>query len=132
MLALLLLLVGCDTLFDTAVDCIDDDGPSFVQRQLAMPVLNQTYSEILTVRIDNEPFDDRFFYDFALEGALPEGIMASQRINGGRDLVFEGTATELGTFPFTVFVAVGGGGVDTSGLCFTSRSRNFELTVAPI
>ncbi len=132
MASLMSLLSGCDVLFDTAIDCLDDDGPTFVQRELAMPVLNQTYSQILTVRIDNEPFDDRFFYDFAVEGNLPAGITANQQVSGGRNVLFEGTATELGTFPFTVLVAVVDRGGDTTGLCFTSRSRNFELAVEPL
>ena len=125
-----LLLTGCDALIDLAIDCIDHDGPEFNQTLLVSPVLNQVYAETITVSIDNEPLDDRFDYEFSLSGVLPSGILTEET---GRRLIFSGTATELGQFRFEVFVEISNrNGNLASGLCFTTASRNFELTVLPM
>ena len=130
-----LALSGCDLLLDNALDCLDSDGPDFDTRELAMPVLNQVYNEILTARIENEPRDDRFDYRFELIGELPEGITWRQEVSLGRRVFFEGTPVELGTSEFTMLVAVEERdqfSQENSGLCFTSRSRRFILDVQPL
>jgi len=128
-----ILLTACDALIDNALDCVDSDGPEFDRRILASPVLNQVYNETLTVRINNEPLDDRFQYDFEILGEPPEGITITQEPGRGRRLFFEGTAVEEGTFELRIFVSVDSSGFETtSGLCFTNRSRNFELVVLPV
>ena len=139
-LVILMQLSGCDVLLDNAIDCLDSDGPEFSSRNLAMPVLNQVYSDELTARINNEPNDDFFFYEFEIEGALPAGITVRQRSSGDRRLIFEGTAIEQGTFDFTVRVSIDDPSElsgnpfspTTSGLCFFSRTRDFQLTVVPL
>ena len=128
-------LSGCDVLFDSAIDCLDSDGPDFDRRTLADPVLNQVYSEILIARIENEPRDDTFDYRFELLGQLPAGITWRQESPLGRRIIFEGTPTEIVTAEFTMLVAVDEGQLITttnSGLCFTSRSRRFTLDVQPL
>ncbi len=128
-------LSGCDLLLDNALDCLDSDGPDFDTRELAMPVLNQVYNEVLTARIENEPRDDRFDYRFELIGELPEGITWRQEEFFGRRAFFEGTPVELGTSEFTMLVAVEERDLfsqENSGLCFTSRSRRFILDVQPL
>lgn len=129
------MLAACDALIDNALDCVDSDGPEFDRRVLASPVLNQVYNETLTVRIENEPLDDRFLYDFEIIGEPPEGITITQEPGRGRRLFFEGTAIEEGTFDLRIFVAVDAPSSSfegTSGLCFTSRSRIFQLMVLPV
>jgi hypothetical protein len=125
-----MLLHGCDPLVDLALDCIDRDGPEFDKTLLASPILNQVYSETITASIDNEPLDDRFDYEFAVTGRLPAGIETSEI---GRQLIFSGTATETGDFPIQVSVEVShrNGNLD-SGLCFTTESQRYDLTVRPI
>ena len=125
-----LLLAGCDQLIDLAFDCIDRDGPEFNKTLLISPVLNQVYSETITVSIENEPQDDRFDYDFAISGQLPAGLQTQEL---GRQLIFSGTATELGDFQIQVSVEVShrNGNLD-SGLCFTTESQAYQLTVLPM
>ena len=128
-------LSGCDVLFDSAIDCLDSDGPDFDRRTLTNPILNQVYSELLTARIENEPRDDTFDYRFELIGQLPAGITWRQQAPLGRRIIFEGTPTEIVTAEFTMLVAVDEGPLVTttnSGLCFTSRSRRFTLDVQPL
>lgn len=135
LLPLLLTLSGCDVLFDSAADCIDSDGPTFNKRTLAQPVLNQVYSETVTASIQNEPRDDRFSYDFDVAGALPTGITWRQLAGSSRQVIFEGTPTELGEFQITLLVAVEEpflGDSANSGLCYTTRSRKFDLVVQPL
>lgn len=135
LLITVLALSGCDALFDNAIDCLDSDGPDFDRRVLAMPVLNQVYSEIITARIENEPGDDRFDYSFELIGDLPVGITWRQEEFFGRRVFLEGTPTELGSSEFTLLVAVeerDAFSQQNSGLCFTSRSRRFTLDVQPL
>lgn len=130
-----LALSGCDVLFDSAIDCLDSDGPEFDRRQLAAPILNQVYSEVLTARIENEPRDDRFDYRFELIGELPAGITWRQEGFSGRRVFFEGTPIELVTSEFTMLVSVEERDqftTDNSGLCFDSRSRRFILDVQPM
>ena len=124
------LLFGCEPLLDLAIDCIDRDGPEFNKTLVVAPVLNQVYSESITVSIDNEPLDDRFDYDFAITGELPTGIEVSEI---GRQLIFSGTATELGQFPIDISVEVShrNGNLD-SGLCFTTASQTYDLSVLPM
>lgn len=121
------LMAGCDQLIDLALDCIDRDGPEFNKTLLISPVLNQVYTETITVSIENEPLDDRFDYDFAISGRLPTGLQTEEI---GRQLIFSGTATELGAFQFQVSVEVShrNGNLD-SGLCFTTESQAYQLTV---
>jgi len=134
-LVALLAVGGCDVLFDSALDCIDSDGPTFDRRELAQPVLNQVYSETVTARIENEPRDDRFLYEFDVLGELPPGITWRQLAGSSRRVAFEGTATELGTYEITLVVAVDEPFLDdtiNSGLCYTTRSRRFDLVVEPL
>lgn len=129
-----LVLSGCDVLFDSAIDCIDSDGPDFDKRTLAVPVLNQVYSDVLTAKIENEPRDDRFDYRFELIGTLPQGMTWRQQEFLGRRVFFEGTPTEMVSTEFTLLVAVEERdefSTQNSGLCFTSRSRRFTLDVQP-
>lgn len=128
-------VTGCDALLDNALDCLDSDGPEFDKRTIETPVLNQVYQDVVSVRIENEPRDDRFSYDIRVQGSLPAGLIAEQVPSTGRQLFISGTPTELGMFSFTLFVAVENGVQgfsDTSGLCYTTRSRIFEVTVAPM
>jgi len=91
-------------------------------------VLNQEYIDNIVVSVENEPRDDRFIYNFTLlNGSFPEGISAQPT---GRRLVLSGTATELGTYQFSLNVEVDDGlTVAQSGLCFRNREREFTLFV---
>lgn len=116
-------LGGCDTV----LDCIDNDGPRFPSTLLESPVLNQVYSETVRVSINNEPRDDSFIYNFNISGALPAGLTTG---SSGRDFIFSGTPTELGTFEFTLFVEIDERFQNAdSGLCFYSDSRRYQFTV---
>lgn len=129
------LVSSCDILLDQALDCIDDDGPVFNKSILASPVLNQVYNETITVTIENEPRDDRFLYDFNFSGSLPEGITGRQEGTNGRRWFLSGTPIETGTFEFRLYVSVDEPSRfedENSGLCYTSRSGEFELTVLEI
>lgn len=123
-------LSGCDALIDAAIDCLDGDRPQFNRPVLPDPILNQAYREVIRASIRNEPFDDRFDYDFFVSGSLPTGVV-TEIIN--REVLVIGTPTELGTFTLGLFVEVSlpgrFGRRDASGLCSTQRSRNYELTV---
>jgi len=117
------LMVGCDA----AVDCLDSDGPKFESKTINDPTLNQEYTGTIRVSINNEPQDDRFGYEFKITGQLPTGLQSQSR---GRDFFITGTATELGTFSFNVFVRVlDPAGAENSGLCYTTRSQDFQFTV---
>jgi len=125
--ACIIFIAGCDPLVDFAIDCIDRDGPEFDKTLLTSPVLNQVYAETITASIDNEPLDDRFDYEFAISGRLPAGLETDEI---GRRLIFSGTATETGEFPIQVSVEVShrNGNLD-SGLCYTTETQAFQLTV---
>lgn len=118
------LLTGCDAVFD----CLDKDGPTFDTTTLLPAVLNQEYTDSIFVSVENEPFDDRFDYNFTLlSGNFPMGITAQAT---GRTLVLSGTATELGNHQFRINVTVDDGLTDAqSGLCFRVRDREFSLLV---
>jgi hypothetical protein len=117
---------GCES----AIDCFDNDGPEFKTASISDPVLNQVYSETITVAINNEPRDDNFLYEFRLQGRLPAGVTGSDT---GRRYLLDGTPTELGTFRFTVYVSVDDSiEPSRSGLCFYNASRTYEITVQPL
>ncbi len=121
---LALSLSGCDAV----VDCIDGDGPALDTSGLQPATLNKEYLHTIRASVRNEPFDDRFEYDFAIiGGALPAGISG---IESGRSFTLTGTPTELGEFTFrlNVFVDDGQNAFD-SGLCFRNEDRNFTLLV---
>jgi hypothetical protein len=125
-------LSGCDALLDLTIDCIDNDGPVLSPGVLPNPILNQEYNQVVHVGIRNEPFDDAYDYLFELRGRLPSGI---QFEGAGRDLRLFGTATELGNFNFEVNVAIEdgiGNFNDTSGICFTTDSIDYQWTVQPM
>jgi len=132
---LIIILLSVLTACDALIDCLDADGPVFDKRTLTVAVLNQEYQESIRARINNEPLDDWFTYRFQLRGQLPKGLSTFQN---GRTFLFEGTATELGDFTFELFVDVSSRGdrvtysTGTSGLCYTSRSQRYELTVDPL
>lgn len=117
---------GCES----AIDCLDNDGPEFVTGAISDPVLNQVYAQTITVEINNEPRDDNFRYNFSLSGALPEGVSA---VANGRNYIFNGTPIEEGTFRFTVFVNVDDSLEPVeSGLCYYNASKSYEITVQPL
>ncbi len=117
---------GCES----AIDCLDNDGPVFITTEVSNPVLNQVYTETITVEINNEPRDDNFQYEFGITGNLPAGVSSS---SVGRRYIFNGTPTEEGTFQFTVYVTVDDSVIPSeSGLCFYNASRSYEITVQPL
>jgi len=124
-----LLISSCDFFVDAAIDCIDNDEPRLSPNLLPNPILNQTYSEVVQVSIQNEPRDDLFDYQFTLTGALPEGM---QTEIAPREIRVFGTPIELGDFNFSVRVDVldnPGRFGDTSGLCSTVDVNNYEWTI---
>ena len=131
LLALCMGLSSCDIFLDAAIDCLDGDRPQFNRSVLPDPVLNQTYREVIQASIRNEPYDDRFEYDFLVSGSLPMGL-ATEIVN--REVMIIGTPIELGTFTLGLFVEVrlpssGPFNQTNGGLCSTELGRNFELTV---
>ena len=117
---------GCES----AIDCLDNDGPKFVTGSISNPVLNEVYSQTITVEINNEPRDDNFRYNFQFAGDLPAGVTG---VSNGRNYFLEGTPTEEGTFRFTIFVEVDDSLEPVeSGLCFYNASKPFDMTVQPI
>ena len=81
--------------------------------------------------VADEPYDDRFEYDFSVSGSLPAGLV-TEIVD--REVLIIGTPVELGTFTLGLFVEVrlpSGGFLngENNGLCSTRRGRNFELTV---
>lgn len=120
------LLTGCDAV----LDCLDNDGPVFNKVELRPAVLNQVYSDSIIASVRNEPQDQRFDYQFSLSGQLPAGIVADPV---AQNLVFRGTPTVAGEFPFKLYVEVDDGlDAQQSGLCFVSRTSDFVLRVSEI
>ena len=118
------MLNGCDVL----LDCIDADGPVFDTSAIDVAVLNQVYTQEIVASVENEPFDSRFVYNFAIsDGTLPPGISATAV---SQKFILTGTALQLGSFPFKLSVAVDDGiSPQQSNLCYRSRDRDFNLTV---
>ena len=117
-----MLLSGCRVYVG---DCLDGDGPEFATDNLPLAVLNQAYEARIRVQVDNEPYDDRFFYEFDYDQAeLPDGLRFVQ-YDSERYLYIEGTPTEAGIFPFRVSVRVSGS-VD---LCYYRESEDYSLVV---
>jgi len=131
-LMLAMLQSSCDVFLDAAIDCLDGDRPQFNRSVLPNPILNQAYRELIQASIRNEPYDDRFIYDFTVSGRLPAGLV-TEIVN--RDVLVIGTPTELGTFTLGLFVEVRLSSSSAynhadNGLCSTRYSRNFELVVS--
>lgn len=120
------LISGCDAV----LDCLDKDGPVFNTTSIEPATLNQVYSQNIVVEVENEPFDDRFDYEFRLlSGTLPPGISATP---AGRILVLSGTALELGEYNLEIYVEVDDGySPADSNLCYRNRTREFQLIVQP-
>ena len=125
MVLVLLMAAGCH---EHAEDCLDGDGPEFSTDNLPNAVLNQEYEARIRVQIDNEPFDDRFFYDFDVEQwELPQGLRFVQ-YDAERYLYIEGTPTETGFFRFDVRVRVAG----SPDLCYYRDRETYSLLVTEI
>lgn len=119
------MLPGCH---EHVADCLDGDGPEFSTDNLPNAVLNQQYEARIRVQIENEPFDDLFFYDFDYEQSeLPEGLRFMQ-YDAERYLYIEGTPTESGRFVLEVAVRVGG----SPDLCYYRNRETYTLLVAEI
>ena len=103
-LLLSMLLSSCDVLLDKATDCIDNDKPEFNQKTLQVAVLNQEYSQEISVSIANEPYDDWYNYRFSFDGQLPEGLEWDRFDK--RVVTIHGTPTETGIFTFSLTVRV--------------------------
>lgn len=90
---------GCEYVHLHYTDCRYYDGPRLDRLVLKRPMLNQEYAENVRILLD----DDRNIYhtEFWLEysGSLPQGISYYQ---DNRTLFFEGAATSLGIYSFTV------------------------------
>jgi len=133
-IACVFFLSACDPLTDLLFDCIDNDGPVLSPRQIIDPVLNQSYTSIITASINNEPYDDRFRYDIRVSRGLPAGLTAEVF---NREVRIGGAATELGTYSVTVDVSVedkfGSNNSNdqgtASGLCRYNNSRTYNFTV---
>lgn len=127
-----LLLSGCEN----PLDCLIDDRPVLNLASLEQPVLNQEFNASIGVSIKNDVLDDSYRYTWTLSGTLPPGI--SYRTDH-RDLIFSGTATALGTYPYRVNVHVSDrynwSDPDegrASNLCRQSVDRNLSMEVAPL
>ena len=138
LLLMIAVLAGCD---DYVGDCLDYDGPEFDQRSVPIAVLNQEYSTIIVVYLENEPFDDRYYYDIEFSGALPQGIQVIDDFND-RTVNIQGTPTQLGSFTFELYVRVfdpythngyyydpHDPFADGDNLCYSTNRETFTLSV---
>lgn len=126
-----LLLVGCED----PLDCLIDDRPVLDTQKLNQPVLNQVFDASISVSVKNNPHDDLYDYDWRIEGALPPGV--SYTIDK-RLLMFFGTPTSLGSYPYSVNVYVSSDwnwqdtyGQDADEHCRQNVERNYTMVVAP-
>ncbi len=125
-----LLLSGCD-----ALNCIINNQPQFSKNNVNEATLNQVYEDSITASISNSFEDRQYNYQFIVDGELPAGINYQ---SSGRTITFEGTATELGEFPFTLTVTTEPGdaafnvrGDELPGeLCTDAETRAMVLSVA--
>lgn len=97
--------LGCDDVGDALFDCIDFDRPELTESDPPTGIINEEYFAIIRARIENEPNDDSYIYDFYIEGDLPEGL--AFRIDAeNRQVIVEGIPLESGIFNFEVEVEV--------------------------
>jgi len=123
-------LCGCDPLAGTGVwlDCLDDDGPILTPRELPAAVLNQSYEAIITASIENEPYDDRFHFDFNVGSSLTTGLSVNEF---EREVRISGAPTELGVTAMRIEVVVAdeSGGAGETRLCRKHTARNYVIPV---
>ena len=131
---LLIFLSSCDAVVDTAIDCIDNDGPEFLTDPiLPAATANLEYETEIVAAVESEPRDDKFDYIFRLKGDLPEGVYL-ETFGYSRRAFLRGTPTQPGEYKFVLNVSVSDlryNSTPTDHLCFTSHSQEFTLIVLP-
>ena len=121
---------------DSALNCLDDDGPEFHTKVISDAFENLEYEQEIIAAVDNEPRDDKFDYEFTFQGDLPEGVFF-ETFGYSRRARLKGTPLQAGTYNFRLTVRVYPAGnhyasaSDTLGLCYTTHSEEFTLVVLP-
>ena len=135
-LLLVIFISGCDVIGDLMTDCIDNDGPEFSLKTMPTAYLDQYYLTTIKASIKREPNDSSYYYYFAFNGDLPEGIyFVKNELN--RSVLFSGTPTKLGTFKFKLSVSVKDPNFnevsesydDGDDLCYSSIVQEYEIRV---
>ena len=133
---LTLLVTSCDSAIDAAIDCIDNDGPGFLTAStLPAATVDLEYDMEIVAAVTNEPRDDRFDYEFTLQGHLPDGVFL-ETFGFSRRAYLRGTPTEPREYRFILSVEVVENAPwstpnETSHLCFTRHREEFTLIVLP-
>ncbi len=120
-------LSGCDDV----LDCIINVRPELHAKTLAVGLVDEYYSEIITAEIKNEPNDNDYDYYFDVSGRLPEGIEVVY--NRHREVVFKGVPKESGRFNIKVYLEViphyNEYGRSNGPLCSDDTSRSYVLAI---
>ena len=99
------MLTSCESVADSAHDCINNDSPTFDLSSWPNAILNEEYSVLITASIKNNPNDSSYNYSFKLEGDIPNGIELITEL-GSRYARISGTPTELGRYRVKLKVIV--------------------------
>ncbi|MFD0860671.1 hypothetical protein ACFQ1M_00510 [Sungkyunkwania multivorans] len=93
------LYLGC---FDI-IDCIGGAKPELENKMLVSGRQGEEYYESILASIDNDPYDNDYYYDFHFYGDLPEGL--NYEVYGRYFEIF-GVPSERGTFHFSITLEV--------------------------
>lgn len=135
-ITLLLIVLVCNSCSEM-FDCIASTEPELESKTLQLGFSGQPYDDIIRASVKNTSDDDAFYYYFSIEGNLPPGISYSEQ---GRDLVFQGSSSETGTYNFKVVVSIEypesydpeeGFWEDNNRICFgnNTASKNYTITI---
>ncbi|MEW4924173.1 hypothetical protein [Algibacter sp. 2305UL17-15] len=118
------------------LECIINRKPVLSDNRLVEGNIHQDYFDKITSEIKNEPYDNRYYYDFSFHGDLPKGISI---IFDYRDVIIQGRPLERGRFNFTISLYVEQTNDyyedcenelnDCDGLCEENVSKNYILTI---
>lgn len=134
--SLLFFLFILNTACQDVLECVINRHPELQDKRLKEGHVNAYYFEEINAQINNEPFDDSYYYYFTVSGKLPRGITSSV---GYRSVVIEGTPLEPGRFPINIHLSASQTDDyyddcesqfnDCDGLCSESTSKRYTILI---
>jgi len=124
-LAVSSILIGCEVVLDTIIECIINIHPRLPEKELKEGFSGEPYYDEIKASMINEPYNDDYYYNFNITGRLPEGIIIGV---DGRTLFIEGTPAQSGRYIIKIDLDVEPYDVETI-LCNSNTYHEYVLMI---
>jgi hypothetical protein len=113
---------------ESIIDCVLKIEPFIEEKNLNNGIVMQSYTDFITIGIQNRNDENYEIDSVTIEGNLPTGISSSYSY---RKVTFSGTPTTAGIYNFNLTIIVRDKDEDSNNdnLCGNTVSKSYQITI---